>query len=152
MPVCELEMKRRVEFNETDRVGMIHFSNYFKYLDTAVGEFFRSLGLPGPLTLYWGGTGENELDWPYVTVTCDFVKPAQFDDLVRVRLGVSKIGNKSLTFEVRFDKDGVEYARGRAVVVCSRGIQGQPKTLPIPPEIRERLALAPWCLAEEGSG
>ena len=50
MQIGEWRVERRVEFHETDRVGMVHFSNYFRYMDSAVAEFFRALDLPGPLS------------------------------------------------------------------------------------------------------
>ena len=151
MPEYEHVLERRVEFFDTDRAGMVHYSNYFKYLDTAVGEFFRALGLPGPLTQVWGGTKDQELDWPYVSASCDFKKPAQFDDLLRIHIWVKRIGNKSLTFEVSFQKEGDELARAQAVTVCSKGVQGQPRPLSIPDEIRDRICVAPWC-AEQAPG
>ena len=141
MPIGEHTLQRRVEFHETDRVGMVHFSNYLRYMDTAMGEFFRTLGLPGPLTRYWGGTQDDELDWPYASVSCDFKKPLQFDDVVEIRIWIKKIGTKSLTFGVAFQKDGVELAQGQCVVVCSQGIQGRPRTVEIPAFIRERLVV-----------
>jgi acyl-CoA thioester hydrolase len=141
MQIGEHSMQRRVEFHETDRVGMVHFSNYFRYIDTAVGEFFRALGLPGPLTRHWGGTKDDELDWPYVNATCDFKKPLQFDDVVDIRIWIKKIGGKSLTFGISFKDAGAEVATGQVVVVCSKGIQGQPHTVEIPAYIRERLAI-----------
>ena len=142
MQISEHFLQRRVEFHETDRVGIIHFSNYFKYMDTAVAEFFRSLELPGPLTKYWGGAEKEEFDWPYVSVSCEFKKPAGFDDLLQIHIWVERIGNKSMAFEVSFGKDGVEVARGHLVVVCSKGSKGQPKAEPIPPAIRERITVA----------
>jgi YbgC/YbaW family acyl-CoA thioester hydrolase len=141
MPVAELTLQRRVEFHDTDRVGMVHFSNYFRYMDTTMGEFFRSLGLPGPLTRYWGGTKDDELDWPYASVSCDFKKPLQFDDVVEIRMWIKRIGTKSLTFGVSFRKEGEELAQGQCVVVCSQGIQGQPRTVEIPSFLRERLSV-----------
>jgi acyl-CoA thioester hydrolase len=144
MQLGEHFMQRRVEFHETDRVGMVHFSNYFRYMDTAVCEFFRALGLPGPLTNYWGGTQGDELDWPYASVSCDFKRPLQFDDVVDIHIWVKRIGNKSLTFGIGFKVAGAEVAQGQMVVVCSKGIQGQPQTVAIPPAIRERLAVPAW--------
>jgi len=144
MPIGEHVMQRRVEFHETDRVGMVHFSNYLRYMDTAMGEFFRTLGLPGPLTRYWGGTQDDELDWPYASVSCDFKKPLQFDDVVEIRIWIKKIGTKSLTFGISFTKEGVEAAAGQMVVVCSQGIQGRPRTVEIPAFIRERLVVPAW--------
>jgi YbgC/YbaW family acyl-CoA thioester hydrolase len=139
MQIGEHTLRRRVEFHETDRVGMVHFSNYFRYMDSAVGEFFRALALPGPLTRYWGGTQDDELDWPYASVTCDFKKPLGFDDVVTIHIKIKKIGSKSLTFGISFRKDDEEVAAGQVVVVCSRGVRGQPQTVEIPAVIRERL-------------
>jgi YbgC/YbaW family acyl-CoA thioester hydrolase len=139
MQIGELTLQRRVEFCETDRVGMVHFSNYFRYMDSAVGEFFRALNLPGPLSRYWGGTHDDELDWPYVSVACDFKKPLGFDDAVDICIRVKRIGTKSLTFEITFRKENEEVAAGQAVVVCSKGVRGQPQTVAIPTTIRERL-------------
>ncbi len=139
MGLSEHRLQRRVEFHETDRVGMVHFSNYFRYMDTAVCEFFRALALPGPLTDYWGGAGENELDWPYASVSCDFKRPLQFDDLVDIHIWVKRVGAKSLTFGISYMVGGAEAAAGQMVVVCSKGIQGHPHTVEIPAVIRERL-------------
>ena len=41
----EYRYRRRVEFSETDLAGIVHFSNYFRYMEAAEHEFFRSLGL-----------------------------------------------------------------------------------------------------------
>ncbi|MBI3935054.1 MAG: acyl-CoA thioesterase [Acidobacteria bacterium] len=144
MPIGEHFLQRRAEFHDTDRVGMVHFSNYFRYMDTAVCEFFRALGLPGPLTRYWGGTKDDELDWPYVSTSCDFKRPLQFDDVVEIHIWIKKIGTKSLTFGITFKVAGTELAQGQVVVVCSTGIQGQPQTVEIPQFIRERLAVPAW--------
>ena len=142
MPISEFSLQRRVEFHETDQAGIIHFSNYFKYMDTAVAEFFRALELPGPLTNYWGGTKEHEYDWPYVSTTCEFKKPARFDDLIQIEIWVKRIGNKSMAFGISFQKQNEELARGEMQVVCCKTIGGQPKSQVIPPELRERIATA----------
>lgn len=36
---------RRVEFADTDMAGIIHFANYYRYMEEAEHAFFRSLGL-----------------------------------------------------------------------------------------------------------
>ena len=38
-------VKRRVEFHETDSAGIVHFSNFFRYMEAAEVEFLNSLGL-----------------------------------------------------------------------------------------------------------
>lgn len=142
MIISEHVMQRRVEFHETDGAGIIHFSNYYKYMDTAVAEFFRSLDLPGPITRYWGGIGQDEYDWPYVRTSCEFKKPARFDDLLHIRIWVTKIGTKSMSFAISFAKGNEEMARGETLVVCCKNIGGGPRSQEIPREIRERIAVA----------
>ncbi len=41
----EFKAVRRVEFSETDMAGIMHYSNYFRFMETAEHAFFRSLGL-----------------------------------------------------------------------------------------------------------
>ena len=41
----EFKTIRRVEFSETDMAGIMHYSNYFRFMETAEHAFFRSLGL-----------------------------------------------------------------------------------------------------------
>jgi YbgC/YbaW family acyl-CoA thioester hydrolase len=141
--IGEHTSRRRVEFHETDRVGLVHFSNYFRYMDSAVCEFFRALNLPGPLTNWWGGNRPDEYDWPYASVSCDFKKPLPFDALVDVHIWVKKIGTKSLTFGISYKVGAEEMAAGQMIVVCSIGTQDQPHTVEIPAAIRERLIVSP---------
>jgi acyl-CoA thioester hydrolase len=144
MKVGEHFMQRRVEFHETDRVGMVHFSNYFRYMDTAVAEFFRALELPGPLTKSWGGNRNDEYDWPYASVSLDFKRPLPFDALLDIHVWLKRIGTKSLTFGISYKVGDAEMAQGQMVVVCSIGTQDQPHTVEIPAIIRERLTVLAW--------
>jgi acyl-CoA thioester hydrolase len=51
--------RRRVLFHETDMAGIVHFSNFFKYMEEAEHSFMRSLGLrtTGKDPCGWGGPG-----------------------------------------------------------------------------------------------
>ena len=35
---------RRVEFADTDMAGIVHFSNYLRYMEMAEHDFLRSIG------------------------------------------------------------------------------------------------------------
>ena len=41
---CEFTTTRQVEFHETDAAGIMHFSNFFRYMETVEHGFYRSLG------------------------------------------------------------------------------------------------------------
>ena len=38
---------RRIEFCDTDMAGMVHFSNFFRFMEFAEQEFLRARGLSG---------------------------------------------------------------------------------------------------------
>ena len=38
------EPERTVEFSETDMAGIVHYSNFFRYMESAEHAFFRALG------------------------------------------------------------------------------------------------------------
>ncbi|MGY8650976.1 MAG: acyl-CoA thioesterase, partial [Verrucomicrobiia bacterium] len=40
----EFIITRRVEFSETDAAGIVHFANFYRYMEYAEHAFFRSLG------------------------------------------------------------------------------------------------------------
>ena len=41
----EYSIVRGVEFSDTDMAGIMHFSNFFRFMEAAEHGFFRSLGL-----------------------------------------------------------------------------------------------------------
>src|SRR5262249_45967409 len=92
---------RRVEFADTDMAGIVHFANFFRYMEAAEVEFLRSLGLS--VKMAWEG---QPLGFPRVAASCDYVKPARFEDLLGVAVRIDKIGRKSVTYAFEFSKEG----------------------------------------------
>jgi acyl-CoA thioester hydrolase len=52
---------RRVEFHETDAAGLMHFSNFYRWMEVCEHEWFRANGLageqPGPCGLHAASSG-----------------------------------------------------------------------------------------------
>ena len=40
----EFQTRRKIEFSDTDMAGIVHFSRFFIFMETAEHEFLRSLG------------------------------------------------------------------------------------------------------------
>lgn len=129
-------VSRRVDFADTDMAGIIHFSNYFRYMEFAEVAFLRSLGLS--VTMAWG---EEKLGFPRVSATCDFLHPVRFEDVVDIEVRVERVGNKSVTYSFDFAHQGKPVAKGRVSAVCCRMRSGVHalEAVEIPAEIRERL-------------
>jgi YbgC/YbaW family acyl-CoA thioester hydrolase len=84
---------RRVEFAETDMAGIVHFANFFRWMESAEVEYLRSRGLSVALT--WQG---KEIGFPRVSASCDYLSPVTFEDLVEIVVRVQRVGRKSVTF------------------------------------------------------
>jgi len=144
-----------VEFSETDMAGIMHFSNFFRFMEAAEHAFFRSLGLSVALSRVG-----LRLHLPRVHAECDYLAPIRFEDEILIHLLVQKKGARSLTYQFRFYRENQsprqEVARGRLVVVCAEvGSKGMMKAVPLPPIVADKLQEAPAQLlahASVGSG
>ena len=133
------EFKRRVEFHETDLAGIVHFSNFYRYMETAEHAFLRSLGHSIHEQL-----GEAEIGWPRVSATCDFRKPARNDDILTIRVAIQEIRTRSVRYGFRFFLDVNEppIATGSIAAVCVKFEGGGIVAMPIPDQIRKDLVAA----------
>jgi len=125
------EWSRAVEFYETDLAGIVHFSNFYRWMESAEHAFLRSHGI----ALHQGGVG-----WPRVNASADFKKPVRFGDLVRVRVSVAEVKTRSVRycFEFRVNGDDLLHATGEMTSVCV-DLETM-KAVEIPPEVRQSLS------------
>jgi YbgC/YbaW family acyl-CoA thioester hydrolase len=127
---------RRVEFCDTDMAGMMHFSNFFRFMEFAEQEFRRSR----ELSVAWV-EGVGHFGFPRVSATCDYLEPARFEQILEIAVTVEKIGGKSVTFGFEFRHEGEVIARGKMTSVCCRvGTGGTIESVAIPDAIRAKLA------------
>lgn len=138
----EFKVVRRVEFSETDMAGIVHYSNFFRYMETAEHAFFRSLGFSIVTRQV-----DPPLGWPRVHAECDYRRPLKFEDDVEIHMLVARKKSKSLTYQFRFRKINVtepfEVARGLLTVVCVRHRKGEMKAARIPEAIAKKINVAP---------
>ena len=126
---------RRVEFHDTDMAGMVHFSNFFRYMEAAEVEYWRARGLSVVIRQQ-----EERMTFPRVSASCDFFKPALFEDLLDIEVTIARLGTKSVTFAFEVFKTAEVIARGQITAVCCRVVPGRPlEPIEIPPAMRERL-------------
>ncbi|MBM3840616.1 MAG: acyl-CoA thioesterase [Verrucomicrobia bacterium] len=142
----EFKATRRVEFSDTDMAGIMHYANFFRFMETAEHGFYRELGFSVVL-----GQHDPPLGFPRVHAECDFKKPLRFEDLVEIHLLVREKKSKSITYCFRFRNLSVtppeEVARGLITIVCvAHRPDGAMAAAPIPPEIAGKIELAPAAL------
>jgi YbgC/YbaW family acyl-CoA thioester hydrolase len=133
--VPKLRVIRRIEFCDTDMAGIVHFSNFFRFMEAAEVEYLRSRGLS--VKLNWNGI---EIGFPRVSATCDYKSPARFEDLIDIVVGVEKMGQKSVTYGFEFLRNGELLATGRVASVCCRVLPDHRlEAIEIPADLREQI-------------
>jgi len=148
---CEFRMTHRVRFADTDMAGIVHFANFFRYMEDTEHAFFRSLGC----SVHMEVEG-RKIGWPRVRTVCDFKAPLRFEEEVEVQLLVREKKARSLAYEFVCRKVGseppVEVARGAFTVVCVAldEAAGRMRAVPIPAIIADQIEVAPEPAGSEG--
>lgn len=113
--------------------GIVHFANFFRYMEATEHAFFRSLGFSVHPREAEEGSG-----WPRVRATCEYRSPLRFEDEVEIMLTVRERKTRSMTYDFAFRKlDGTAVADGTLTVVyVTRDAEtGKMKAVPIPEAI-----------------
>jgi len=112
-PVSEFRTTRRVEFADADMGGIVHFARYLVFMETAEHEFLRSLGSDAFAT-----RDGRTIGWPRVEVSCQYLSPAHYGDVLDIHLRIARKGQSSLTYAMTISTDSRVVARGRMSSVC----------------------------------
>jgi acyl-CoA thioester hydrolase len=135
LPLHELRTTRRVEFADTDMGGIVHFSRFFVFMETAEHEFLRALGANVHMEL-----DDMEIGWPRVEASCQYLSPARLGDVLAIHVRVARKGEKSMTYAFTFSCGDNIIARGRmSSVCCQMNASGGLKAVPIPAFIADRI-------------
>ncbi|HEV3470878.1 MAG TPA: thioesterase family protein [Pyrinomonadaceae bacterium] len=128
-------IEERVRWGDVDAARIIFYGAYIRFFEFAETELFRAVGLPY-------GVVFDELDvWlPRAHLECDFRRAAQLDDLLEVCVYVGRVGRSSLRldFEVRRNGQDELIADAHFVLVSVR--RDTFETVPVPEELKRRLA------------
>lgn len=133
---CHFRTTRRVEFCETDLAGIVHFANFYRYMEQAEHEFFRQHGLKIVGVLADG----TKYGWPRVATSCSFDAPARYEDIIDVRLTITRRTVRSLTIAYDFFRDETRLATGEMkTVFCILFPDTGMKSTDMPADFAEKL-------------
>lgn len=97
MVAYEVKTFKRVEFSETDMAGIVHFSNFFRYMEIAEADFFEKIGFP-----LVESTKDGFYGWPRIDAACKFKKPAYFKDQLMIHLLIKEVRIRSIQYAFKF--------------------------------------------------
>jgi acyl-CoA thioester hydrolase len=131
----KFRVEERVRWGDVDAARIIFYGAYIRFFEIAETELFRAAGLSY-------GRMFDELDvWlPRAHLECDFRRAAQLDDLLEVAVYVGRVGTKSLRldFEVRSNGESELTAEAHFVLVAVD--RNDFRSVPVPEDLRRRLA------------
>ena len=92
---AEVEYVRRVNYYETDRMGIVHHSNYIRWMEEARIEFMRENGAD------YEGIEKKGVLIPVTSVSCSFRRSAFFGDTVRILVRLTACTGVRAAFSYR---------------------------------------------------
>jgi 4-hydroxybenzoyl-CoA thioesterase/acyl-CoA thioester hydrolase len=126
---------RRVEFADTDSGGIVHFSRFLVFMETAEHEMLRQRGLT-PLADDHG----RSIGWPRVEARCEYLKPALLGDDLAIEVRLARRGERSMTYEFRIARGAEILAKGSmSSVCCVLQSDRPPQAIPFPDFIADKL-------------
>jgi len=120
------ETLARVRYKETDQMGMVYYGNYFTFFEVGRVEYMRERGIA-----YKEMEREDDSYIVVAEANCRYLRPARYDDLLRIRTRVSEARRRTIRFayEILHDSTGELLATGETAHVICNG-EGRPKSLP----------------------
>lgn len=135
-PISEYRLRRRVQFHETDAARIVHFTNYFRYMEEAEHAMWREAGL----TIY---EPQSELGWPRVSASFDYAQPLRFEDEFDVILRIAAMTARTIRYACELVRGDTTVASGTLTIVCVRKqADGRIRSTEIPADIAARFAVA----------
>jgi acyl-CoA thioester hydrolase len=138
---CTLDL--RVRWAEVDMQKIVFNGHYLTYIDTAIAEYWRAIGLAYP-----EGYVERYGNDVYLRkATLDYLGSARYDDLVSICCRVARLGRSSMTFAFEIYRKGADappVASADAPLVTAElvYVNADPATMKpaaLPDELRQRI-------------
>jgi YbgC/YbaW family acyl-CoA thioester hydrolase len=126
----------RVRWAEVDMQKIVFNGHYLTYIDTAIAEYWREIGLPYP----HGYVERYASDIFLRKATLEYLGSARYDDQLTVYCRVSKLGRSSMTFAFEIHR---EDATSPPPLVTAELVyvnaDPQMRAAPLPDEVREKV-------------
>ncbi len=82
----------RIDYADTDAMGIVHHGAYLRYFERCRVEWLRSLGRD------YRSLEAEGLGMPLIRAELEYKKPCYFDDTCELRLGFTEMGKTWLEF------------------------------------------------------
>ncbi len=117
----------RVRYRDVDMQKVVHNSNYLHYAEIGRVEYLRDRDLP-----YQEVVARFQIEIVLAESHCFYKKPARYDDMLEIQVGVGDIRNSSFKVAYEIIRPSTEdsIARIRTYHVCVDGKTFKPVRIP----------------------
>jgi YbgC/YbaW family acyl-CoA thioester hydrolase len=122
----------RVRWAEVDMQKIVFNGHYLTYIDTAIAEYWREIGLPYPA----GYVERYGSDIYLRKATLEYLGSARYDELLAVCCRVAKLGRSSMTFHFEIHREADLLISAELVYVNA---DASMEAVPLPDDVRERI-------------
>ena len=128
--VCAPQL--RVRWAEVDMQKIVFNGHYLTYIDTAIAEYWRAIGVPYPD----GYVDRYASDVFLRKATVEYLGSARYDDVLTICCRVAKLGRSSMTFLFEIYRETELLITAELVYVNA---DPSMKATPLPGDLRERV-------------
>lgn len=120
------EVRIRVRYGETDRMGYVYYGNYAEYFEVGRVEALRELGLS------YREMEDSGILLPVSDYSIKYLKPAYYDELLTVKTSIPEIpsGARLRFLYETYNESGARLNFGETTLVFVRKETGRPTSAP----------------------
>jgi acyl-CoA thioester hydrolase len=122
-----------VQFAETDLAGMVHFANFFRYMEEAEHALWRAAGMSID-------SASSTYKWPRVAAAFDFKRPLRFEDEFEVHVGIAAVSTRTIQYNHTVMRGDLTVGVGTVTAACVQlDANHMLKAVEIPADVLSRL-------------
>ena len=97
-----ITFERKINYYETDKMGVVHHSNYIRFLEEARCDWLTKIEMPFSLL------EENGITIPVLGVNCEYKYHVTFEDTILIKVFVKEYSGVRMTvgYDVKDKKTG----------------------------------------------
>lgn len=98
----------KVRYVETDKMGIVHHSNYYPWFEIGRGEFIKETDIS------YKDMEEQGILMPLAESYCKYIIPAKYEDLITIETWIETLSPVKVIFNYKVirEVDGVLLAKG----------------------------------------
>ncbi len=91
--------ERRVNYYETDKMNVVHNSNYIRYFEEARIDYLEKINCP------YLSFEENGISMPTIKTGVDYLSPLKYNDSFKIEVKLKEFNGVKIKFEYRITRD-----------------------------------------------